>query len=198
MQWCWCGPHKTLTFVPGFVLSSGRGGHGHASVRRGPAVAQSLSPGAYSPVRGGPPVSSVGGHGCRHVGGGQGLVGLLLEALRPQVQQGVEGVGGRGRRGPRPRGGGQGVLVRVGGEQGLGGVAVRQRGQGQEGDGGRGVGAGERGLVVPGEGQGEVPAGGGGAAAEAPRPLEEPVLLLPLLVPEVLLVLEHLPTAGTC
>lgn len=50
---------------------------------------------------------------------------------------------------------------------------------------------------MSGEGKGEVPAGRGGAAAEAARPLEKAVLLLPLLVPEVLLILKHLPTSDS-
>lgn len=159
-------------------------------------MSQSLSPGPYRPVRGGASVPSVHGHGCRHVGGRQRLVGLLLKALCPQVQQRVEGVSRRGRWGFRPRHGGQGVLLRVRGKEGLGGVAVRQRGQGEEGDGGRGVRAGEHRLVVSGEGEGKVSAGRGGAAAEAPRPLEKAVFLLTLLVSEVLLILKDLPTSG--
>lgn len=87
-------------------------------------MSQSLSPGPYRPVRGGASVPSVHGHGCRHVSGCQRLIGLLLKALCPQVQQRVEGVSRRGRWGSGPRHGGQGVLLRVRGKEGLGGVAV--------------------------------------------------------------------------
>lgn len=89
-------------------------------------------------------MSSVQGHGRRHVGGRERLVGLLLEALRPQVQERVEGRSWRRRGCFDPRHRGHGVLVWVGGKKGLGGVAVGQRGQREECDGGRRVHAGER------------------------------------------------------
>lgn len=131
------------------------------------------------------------------MGGRQRLVGLLLEALRPQVQERVEGRSRwRRHRGFDPRHRGQGVVVRVGGKQGFGGVAVGQRGQREECDGGRRVHAGERGVVMSGEREGEVSAGGRGAAAETSRPLEEALLLLTLLLSEVLLILEHLRTTS--
>lgn len=78
------------------------------------------------------------------MGGRERLVGLLLEALCPQVQQRVEGRGRRRRRRFDPRHRRHGELFGVGGKQGLGRVAVRQRGQREEGDGGRRVHAGER------------------------------------------------------
>lgn len=138
---------------------------------------------------------SVRGHGRRHVGGRQRLIGLLLEALGSQVQQRVEGRSGRGRRRLDPRQRGLGVVVGVGGEQGLGGVAVGQRGQGEERDGGRRVHAGEDGVVVAGQGEGEVSTRRRGATTEASRALEESFLLLPLLFSKVLLVLENLHTS---
>lgn len=49
---------------------------------------------------------------------------------------------------------------------------------------------------MSGEGEGEVSAGRRGAAAETPRPLEETLLLLALLLSEVLLILKHLTTAS--
>lgn len=88
-------------------------------------------------------MSSVQGHGCRHVGGSERLIGLLLEALCPQVQQWIEGRSWWGCRCFYPRQRGQGALVRVGGKEGLGGVAVGQRGQREECNGGRRVHAGE-------------------------------------------------------
>lgn len=168
--------------------------HGHAPIRRRPVVTHSLSPGSYRPLRRGPSVSSVQGHGCRHVRGRKRLVGLLLKALRPQVQERVEG-GSRGRRRRfEPRHGGQGVVVRVGGKEGLGGVAIRQRGQREECHRGRRVQTGERRVVMSGEGEGEVSAGWRGAATETSCPLEETFLLLTLLLSEVLLILENLMT----
>lgn len=137
---------------------------------------------------------SVHGHGCRHMGGRERLVGLLLEALCPQVQEWVEGRSWRCHRCFDPRHWCQGVIVWVGGKKGLGGVAVRQRRQREECDGGRRVQAGERRVVMSGEGQGEVSAGWRGAATETSRPLEETLLLLTLLLSEVLLILEHLTT----
>lgn len=135
---------------------------------------------------------SVRGHGCRHVGGRQRLIGLLLEALGSQVQQRVEGRSRRGRWRLDPRQRGLWVVVGVGGEEGLGGVAVGQRGQREERDGGRRVHAGEDGVVVTGQGEGEVSTRRGGATTKASRALEESLLLFPLLFSEVLLVLENL------
>lgn len=139
---------------------------------------------------------SVQGHGRRHVGGRQRLIGLLLEALRPQVQQWVEGRSRRGCRCFNPCHRGQGVLVWVGGKEGLRGVAVRQRGQREECNRGRRVHTGEDGVVMSGEGKGKVSARWRGAATKTSRPLEEALLLLTLLLSEVLLILEHLPTSG--
>lgn len=139
---------------------------------------------------------SVQGHGRRHVGGRERLIGLLLEALRPQVQQWVEGRRLWGCRCFSPCDWGQGVLVWVGGKEGLGGVAVRQRGQGEECNRGRRVHTGEDGVVMSGEGKGKVSAWWTGAATKASRSLEEALLLLTLLLSEVLLILEHLPTSG--
>lgn len=138
---------------------------------------------------------AVRSHGCRHVGRRQRLIGLLLEALGSQVQQRVEGRSRRGRRSLEPRQGRLGVVVGVGGEEGLGGVAVGQRGEGEERDGGRRVHARQDGVVVAGQGEGEVPTRRGGAATEASRALKEALLLLPLLLSEVLLVLENLRTS---
>lgn len=141
-------------------------------------------------------MSSVQGHGRRHVGGRERLIGLLLEALRPQVQQWVEGRSRWGRWCFYPRHRGQGVLVWVGGKEGLGGVAVRQRGQREERNRGGRVHTGEYGVVMSGEGQGKVSAGWRGAATKTSRPLEEALLLLTLLLSEVLLILKNLPTSG--
>lgn len=49
--------------------------------------------------------------------------------------------------------------------------------------------------MMSGEGEGEVSAGWRGAATETSRPLEQTVLLLPLLLSEVLLILKHLTTS---
>lgn len=46
--------------------------------------------------------------------------------------------------------------------------------------------------MVSGQGEGKIAAGRRGAAAESSRPLKETLLLLPLLLSEVLLILEHL------
>lgn len=187
---------STFTFVRGPVWCSGWRRHGHAPIWRRPVVSQSMSSGSYRPIWWGPSVSSVQGHGCGHVGGRERLVGLLLEALCPQVQQRVEGWGRYGRRRFDPHHRCQGELFGVGRKQGLGGVAVRQRGQGEESDGGRRVHAGERWVVMSGEGEGEVSAGRRGAATETSRSLEETLLLLTLLLSEVLLVLQHLRTTS--
>lgn len=137
-------------------------------------------------------MSSVHGHGCRYMGGRERLVGLLLEALGPQVQQWVEGRRWGRRRCSDPSHRGEGIIVWVRGEEGLGGVAVRQRGQREQCYRGRRVQAGKRGVVVSGERQREVSAGWRGAATETSGPLEEAILLLTLLLSEVLLILKHL------
>lgn len=135
---------------------------------------------------------SVRGHGYRHVRGRERLIGLLLEALGSQVQQRVEGRSRRGRRRLDPRQRSLGEVVRVGGEEGLGGVAVGEGGQGEERDGGRRVHAGEDGVVVPRQGEGKVSTRRGGAATKTSRALEEALLLFTLLFSKVLLVLENL------
>ena len=137
-------------------------------------------------------MTSVQSHGCRHVGGRERLVGLLLEALGPQVQERVEGGSLRRRWRFDPGHRGHGILVGVRGEEGLGGVAVGQGGQREECYRGRRVHAGQPRVVMSGERQGEVSAGRRGAAPEAARPLEQTLLLLPLLFSEILLILKNL------
>lgn len=131
-----------------------------------------LCPRADGPVGRRAAVTAVQGHRRGDVSGREGLVGLPLEALGPQVQQGVEGGGGRGGREGAAGGGRQVVGVR--GQQGLGRVAVGQRGEREKCDGGGGVQARQGGVVMAAVGQREREraARWRRAAAEPPRSLE--------------------------
>lgn len=83
------------------------------------------------------------------------------------------------------------MVVRVGGQQRLGGVAVGQRGKGEEGHGGRRIQACQGRVVVMAlrERERQIMAGRGGAAAEAASALKQALLLL---LTGLLLILTHL------
>lgn len=136
--------------------------------------------GLEGPIRRSPSVSTwLSWSGEGDVGGRQGLVGVSLETLHSDIDQGVVGAGSRGR--GLGRADGHLIhhnLVAVGTEQRAGRVALGDGGEREQREGGGGVSEQQQGLIL----LEELPGRGAGAAAGPAGPLEEtftPLLLLP-------------------